>query len=82
MVGANFRSYTFSWAAHGPMAYMHHRLLWSPELEIETIRQEYFSAFGPAAADVEQYFDYWENYAATRPPFGTSATIPEVPWSG
>jgi hypothetical protein len=67
MVGTNFRSYTFSWAAHGPMAYMHHRLNWNPELAIETIRQEYFSAFGPAAADVQQYFDYWENYAATRP---------------
>jgi hypothetical protein len=67
MIGTNFRSYTFSWAAHGPMAYMHHRLNWNPELEIETIRQEYFSAFGPAAADVERYFDYWENYAATRP---------------
>ena len=72
MVGTSYISYTFSWAAHGPMAYMHHRLLWSPELEIETIRQEYFSAFGPAAADVQQYFDYWENYAATRPP------IPEI----
>ena len=68
MVGVNFRSYTFSWAAHGPMAYMHHRLLWDPELEIETIRQEYFSAFGPAAADVERYFDYWEDYARNRPP--------------
>ncbi len=68
MAGISLRAYTFSWAAHGPMAYMHHRLLWSPDLEIETIRQEYFSAFGPAAADVQQYFDYWENYAATRPP--------------
>jgi len=67
LVGTNFRSYTFSWAAHGPMAYMHHRLNWNPELEIETIRQEYFSAFGPAAVDIQKYFDYWENYAATRP---------------
>jgi hypothetical protein len=67
LVGTNFRSYTFSWAAHGPMAYMHHCLNWNPEMEIETIRQEYFSAFGPAAADVRKYFDYWENYAATRP---------------
>ncbi len=68
MVGVNFRSYTFSWAVHGPMAYMHHRLLWSPELPVDAIRQEYFAAFGPAAADVERYFDYWENYAATRQP--------------
>jgi hypothetical protein len=77
MVGVNFRSYTFSWAAHGPMAYMHHRLLWSPELEIEQIRQEYFSAFGPAAADVEHYFDYWENYARDRPPVRDIRTDPK-----
>jgi hypothetical protein len=76
MVGASFRSYTFSWAAHGPMAYMHHRLLWSPELEIDKIRQEYFSAFGPAADLVKQYFDYWENYAAMRPPVRDLATDP------
>ena len=77
MVGTNFRSYTFSWAAHGPMAYMHHRLNWSPELETETIRQEYFSAFGPVAVDVERYFDYWENYAATRPPIRDMSTDPK-----
>jgi hypothetical protein len=77
MVGASFRSYTLSWAAHGPMAYMHHRLLWSPELEIEKIRQEYFSAFGPAAADVEEYFDYWEHHAATRPPVRDISTDPK-----
>jgi hypothetical protein len=77
MVGVNFRSYTFSWAAHGPMAYMHHRLLWSPELEVEQTRQEYFSAFGPAAADVEQYFDYWEDYARNRPPIRDIDTDPK-----
>jgi hypothetical protein len=68
MVGVNFRSYTFSWAAHGPMAYLHHRLLSDPELEIDQVQREYFSAFGPAAALVKQYFDYWETYARTRPP--------------
>lgn len=76
MVGVNFRSYTFSWATHGPMAYMHHRLLWNPEMEIDAIRQEYFSAFGPASADVEQYFDYWETYARTRPPIRDLSSDP------
>jgi len=46
---------------------MHYRLLWNPELEIEDILQEYFSAFGPAAGPVQEYFDYWEEYARTRP---------------
>ncbi|MBT4868284.1 MAG: DUF4838 domain-containing protein [Planctomycetaceae bacterium] len=67
MVGASFEAYSFSWAVHGPMAYMHHRLLWNPELEINDLRQEYFSAFGPAASQIEEYFDYWEKYASTRP---------------
>ena len=76
MVGVNYRSLTFSWAAHGLMAYMHYRLLWDPQADIEQIRQEYFSAFGPAAADVEHYFNYWENYAANRPPVRDLATDP------
>ena len=50
LAGVSFRSYTFSWAAHGPMAYMHHRLLWHPDRQMKQIREEYFSAFGPAAA--------------------------------
>jgi hypothetical protein len=71
MVGANLRSFTFSWSAHGPMAYMYYKLLEDPELKIADIRQEYFSAFGPAAKQVEAYFDYWENYAKSRPVIGT-----------
>src|SRR5690606_18385982 len=71
MVGAFFRSYTFSWAAHGPMAYMHHRMLWAPSIGVGKIREEYFSAFGPAASLVEEYFDYWEDYARNRPPISS-----------
>jgi len=67
MIGASFDAYAFSWAVHGPMAYVHYRLLWNPELDIEDLRQEYFSAFGPAAQHVEEYFNYWEDYASTRP---------------
>lgn len=63
MEGAIFDSLTGQWAVHGPRLYMHMRLLSNPELEIEEIRNEYFSAFGPAAESVEQYFDYWEDYA-------------------
>src|SRR5690606_36997742 len=67
-------SYTFSWAAHGPMAYMHYRLLANPELDIDTIRAEYFDAFGPAAEHVREYFDYWEAYARDREPIGSVAS--------
>lgn len=68
MIGASFDAYSFSWAVHGPMAYMHYRLLWNPELDIDGILREYYSAFGPAAGHVQAYFDYWEEYARTRPP--------------
>jgi hypothetical protein len=63
MEGARFDSLTGQWAAQGLRLYVHLRLLNKPELEIETIRAEYVSAFGPAAGTVERYFDYWENYA-------------------
>lgn len=77
LAGVNFRSYTFSWAAHGPLAYMHHRLLSSPDMEIEPIRGEYFSGFGPAAGEVRKYFDYWEHYATTRPAVRDLMTDPK-----
>ena len=42
LAGASFRSYTFSWAAHGPMAYMHHCLLWHPDRPVQQLREEDF----------------------------------------
>ncbi len=63
MEGTDFDMNTGQWAVHGPRLYMHLRLNSDPELEIEAIRQEYLSAFGPAAESVGRYFDYWEGYA-------------------
>ncbi|XOV94199.1 MAG: DUF4838 domain-containing protein [Bacteroidota bacterium] len=63
MEGADFDSYTGQWAVQGLRLYMHMRLFNKPELEIKDIRDEYFSAFGPAAETVERYCDYWEDYA-------------------
>ena len=54
-------------ATTGPMLYIYMRLGWAPEVEIEQIRGEYFSAFGPATSDVERNFDYWEEYSRIRP---------------
>jgi len=71
MEGAQFDSLTGQWAAQGPMLYMHLRLLEKPELELDTIRQEYLSAFGPAAGAMDQYFQYWEDYA-------TDNTVPFI----
>jgi hypothetical protein len=63
MEGAEFDSYTGQWAVQGIRLYMHIRLMSNPDLEIKSIRDEYFSAFGPAAKSVERYCDYWEDYA-------------------
>lgn len=63
MEGARFDSLTGQWATQGLRLYMHLRLMNKPEMEVEAIRDEYFSGFGPAAKIMERYFDYWEDYA-------------------
>jgi uncharacterized protein DUF4838 len=63
MEGARFDSLTGQWATQGLRLYMHLRLMAKPEMEVEAIRDEYFSAFGPAAGTMERYFDYWEDYS-------------------
>ena len=63
MEGTDFDMNTGQWAVQGLRLYMHLRLHNDPALKIETIRQEYFSAFGPAAKSVQQYCNYWESYA-------------------
>ena len=42
---------------------MHMRLLSDPTLELDDIRREYLSAFGPAAGTMDRYFQYWEDYS-------------------
>lgn len=53
------------WSTRGPMLYLFMRLSWRPDLDIDTVLEEYYSAFGPAAAHVRAYFDYWEGYSRT-----------------
>ena len=66
MVAVNYDSLYGHWATRGPMLYMLMRLFWNPELEIEALRREYVSGFGPAAGLIETYFDYWEEHSRTR----------------
>ena len=63
MEGARFDSLTGQWAAQGLRLYTHLRLMSKPGLELDAIRQEYLSAFGPAAKTMDHYFEYWERYA-------------------
>ena len=65
--GYMFDSLRVSWATQGPMIYIHMALGWDPELDVETLRKNFWSAFGPAAREIERYFDFWEAYSLTHP---------------
>ena len=62
MVGFDFDSLSGYWATKGPTLYMHMRLSNDPDLTIETILNEYYAAFGPAADLIRKYFDHWIAY--------------------
>lgn len=62
MVATDFDSLTGQWATQGPTLYLLMRLHVRPERPVNELLKEYYSAFGPAAADVQAYFDYWEDY--------------------
>ncbi|RVA21000.1 hypothetical protein EN935_32685 [Mesorhizobium sp. M7D.F.Ca.US.004.03.1.1] len=64
MVGTDFDSLTGHWATQGPNLYLLLRLQIRPEVPASTLLSEYYSAFGPAAADVRKYFDFWEAYTS------------------
>ncbi|MDY0168461.1 MAG: DUF4838 domain-containing protein [Thermoguttaceae bacterium] len=64
MEGSRFDSLTGQWAVHGPKLYVHMRLHAKPELAVDDILDEYYEAFGPAAPEVREYFEYWERYCA------------------
>ena len=65
--GYFFDSLRVSWATQGPMIYIHMALGWDPEMDVETLRQDFWSAFGPAAGQIEKYFDFWEAYSLAHP---------------
>ncbi|MBO50618.1 MAG: hypothetical protein CMJ69_07515 [Planctomycetaceae bacterium] len=65
--GFMFDSLRVSWATQGPMIYVHMALGWDPELDVERLRKDFWAAFGPAAREVERYFDFWEAYSLTHP---------------
>ncbi len=63
MERTDFCSLGGQWSIQGLKLYVMHRLISDPELDIGAVRREYFEAFGPAAGQVERYWDYWEDYS-------------------
>jgi hypothetical protein len=63
MVGTDFDSLQGQWAAQGPNLYLLARIHVRSEAPVDGLLQEFYSAFGPAAEPVRDYFLYWEDYS-------------------
>ena len=62
MIGTDFDSLNGQWATMGPVLYVIGRLHAKPKMPVDAILSEYYSSFGPAAAQVRAYWEYWERY--------------------
>jgi hypothetical protein len=60
LIGTDFDSLTGQYGTQGPALYVLARLHDAPAMAPEQCLDEYFAAFGPAAAAVRAYFDHWE----------------------
>jgi hypothetical protein len=60
MIATDFDSLTGQWATQGPNLYIVGRLTEHPDWTADAILDEYYSGFGPAKADVRDYFAFWE----------------------
>ncbi len=60
MVGFYLDSILGNWGTQGINYYLFARLMVDPNLPVETIVQEYSSAFGAGAPKIEEYIGYWQ----------------------
>ena len=65
VIATDLDSLTGMWANQGPSLYVIARMQLRPEKSVDSILNEYYSAFGPAKAAVRDYFDHWEK--VTKP---------------
>ena len=72
MIGTDFDSLTGQYSTQGPNLYMLARLHARPEMTVDEVLDEYFSAFGTAKDAVRAYVDHWETVcsAVTEKPDG------------
>jgi hypothetical protein len=66
LIATNYDSLTSMWSTQGPNLYVAARLHWRPDWPVEKILDEYYSLFGPAAREVRNYFEFWENHSEKR----------------
>lgn len=68
MVATDFDSLTGHWSTQGPTLYLLMQLQLHPNTDPDALLDQYYAAFGPAAAKVKAYFDYWEHYTTDHRP--------------
>jgi hypothetical protein len=73
LVATDFDALTGQWATQGPNLYLLFRLQTRPDATPDDLLAEYYSGFGPAAARVKAYFDYWERYTMDNRPLIAAA---------
>lgn len=66
MVATDYDALTGQWAVQGPNLYLLMRLHTRPDATADELLAEYYSAFGAAAPQVKECFDYWERYAVAH----------------
>jgi hypothetical protein len=64
MEATDYDALTGQWSTQGPNLYVLMRLHIKPDASADELLAEYYSAFGPAATQVKEYFDYWERYTS------------------
>jgi hypothetical protein len=64
MIGTDFDSLVGMWGVQGINLYMMGRLSAHPEMSVDDVLDEYYSAFGVAAGDIQNYFEFWEKVTA------------------
>ena len=52
-----------SYSTQGPYLYVLGRMMVHPDWSLEKLKDEYYSAFGPAASAVRDYWEFWNRYA-------------------
>lgn len=64
MISGDFDSFLGQWGAQGPTLYTLARTLVRPEMPVEEVLDEYYSAFGPAKDAVKRYFEHWNRVSS------------------
>lgn len=83
MMGTDFDSLTSNWAAQGFNYYIVSELHYRSEVSYETLANEYFGAFGPAADTIREYHEYFEELTRRGPDLmRTHGLVSRETWGG